>query len=367
VFALAVTAAPQTKKITKPSPALQTALLVEQATVDAVSRARPAVVSIVVKEKVRTAGSTIIIFDSATGGSRVVQEPERDVFQEASRGSGIIVDGRGYILTNKHVVNFKSALIKVFLANGDIHDGYLVDLDPVNDLAIIKIDGGPYDKAILGDSDTLNIGQTAITIGYSLGRLENTVTSGIVSGIGRVVVADVPGGTPETISDTIQTDAAINRGNSGGPLINLRGEVIGVNTAIEQVGQGIGYAIPINLAKQAVKSAIETGKIIRARLGVRYVMITPQIRDEKALAVKNGALLLKGGGGEGAVMAGGPAEKAGLEENDIIIEVNGLPLNTANSLQNAVSKFNPGAKITLTIIRAGARLKIPVNLDEFPR
>lgn len=370
ILALSITAsgAPKTAVSPKPSPALQIALQVDQAMIDAVSRVRPAVVSIVVKEKVKTVATKIITLNPKTGQTEIRDEPVREVFQEAARGSGIMIDKRGFILTNKHVVNFKSdILIKVFLANGDIVDGYVVDTDPVNDLAIIKVGNGSYAVAPLGNSDLINIGQTVIAIGYSLGRLENTVTRGIVSGLGRSVVADAPGGVVETIADTIQTDASINQGNSGGPLINLRGEVIGINTALERAGRGISYSIPINLAKPAIGSALAGGKIIRARLGVRYVMITPEVREARALPIKEGALIANGTEDSGpSIIPGGPAEKGGLQEGDIITEVEGRPLNINNSLQNEISKYDPGKTIKLTIIRSGAKLKIPVTLDEFP-
>lgn len=368
VLANVVIGAPKAAVSPKPSGALQTALQVDQAMIDAVSRVRPTVVSIVVKEKVKTAATKIITLNPKTGQTEVRDEPAREVFQEAARGSGIMIDKRGYILTNKHVVNFKNEiLIKVFLANGDIVDGYVVDTDPVNDLAIIKVGGGSYMAAPLGNSDIINIGQTVIAIGYSLGRLENTVTRGIVSGLGRSVVADAPGGVVETIADTIQTDASINQGNSGGPLINLRGEVIGINTALERDGRGISYSIPINLAKPAIKSALRSGKIIRARLGVRYVMITPEVREARALPIKDGALIAKGTEDTGpSIIPGGPADKGGLQESDIITEVDERPLNINNSLQNEISKYDPGKTIKLTIIRSGAKLKISVTLDEFP-
>lgn len=361
-------AAPKTKiNAKKPSPALSSALLMDQATIEAIQEVRESLVSIVVKEKVLAAGTTIVFVDPKTGKTRTVEEPGKQIFQEAARASGVIVDERGFILTNKHVVNFKDALIRVYLANGDIVDGYIVDLDPANDLAIIKINGGKYRAAKLGDSDLAQIGQTILAIGYSLGKLENTVTRGIVSGLGRVVTADVPGGgNTETISDTIQTDASINRGNSGGPLINLRGEVLGINTAIEQIAQGISYTIPINLAKLAIKTAIHDGKIKRARLGVRYVMITPEIKDARALQVKNGALLVQGADESPAVISGGPGERAGLRAHDIITDVGGVPLTLVNSLQNMISRFEPGKTITIGILREGAKLKIPVILDEFP-
>ncbi len=367
--AVIVTAAPKKAASPKLSSALQAALQVDQAVIEALDRVRPAVVSIVVKEKVRTATTKIITINPKTGQTDIRDEPARDVFQEAARASGIIVNSQGYILTNKHVVNFKGdILIKIFLASGDILDGYVVDTDPVNDLAILRVDGGPFQAATLGNSDIINIGQTVVAIGYSLGRLENTVTRGIISGLGRSVVADAPGGILETISDTIQTDASINPGNSGGPLINLRGEVIGINTALERDGRGISYSIPINLAKPAVKTVLTSGRIIRARLGLRYVMITPDLRDARALPVKNGALIAKGSEDTGpSIIPNGPADKAGLKEGDIIVEVEGRPLNISNSLQNEISKYDPGKTIKLTVVRAGAKLKISTTLDEFPR
>ncbi len=295
--------------------------------------------------------------------------------QEVGGGTGFIVSEDGMILTNKHVVLDTEAEYTVLTNDGKSYPAKVLARDPVQDLAVIKIS---QEKTVnnqgnftltnfpvvkLGDSDSLQIGQTVIAIGNALGEFRNTVSVGVVSGLGRSITAS-GGGLSETIEDVIQTDAAINQGNSGGPLLNLKGEVIGIDTAMVQGAQNIGFAIPINYAKKDIEQIKASGKIIYPYLGVRYVLITEKIQKDNNLGVDYGAWIVKGEGGEPAVAQGSVAEKAGLKENDIILEFNGEKITTENSLAKIIQKYNPGDQISLKIIRDKEEKTIPVTLGE---
>ncbi|MBU1130642.1 trypsin-like peptidase domain-containing protein [Patescibacteria group bacterium] len=284
---------------------------------------------------------------------------------EVGGGTGFIINSDGLILTNKHVVSDTEAEYSVILTDGSRYDASVVGRDPFNDIAFLKIEADNLPVIELGDSDKIEIGQTVIAIGYALGEYSNSVTKGIVSGMGRDIVAG-GGGQSEELQGVIQTDAAINPGNSGGPLINLQGQVIGINTAVNQQGQLIGFAIPINSAKTLIASVIENGKIVRPFLGVRYAMLNEQIAEENQIAVDYGALLARGStASELAVMPGSPADIAGLEENDIILELNGVKLNADNPLSKEIAKYQPGDVITLKIWHDGKEKAVNVELAEF--
>lgn len=218
----------------------------------------------------------------------------------------------------------------------------------------------------MGDSDKLEIGQTAIAIGNALGEFRNTVSVGVISGLQRSVTASSGfGSQAEQLEDVIQTDAAINPGNSGGPLLNLSGEVIGINVAMAQDAQNIGFALPINLAKRDISQVQKQGKISYPFLGVRYVLITPEIKAQNNLPVDYGALILRGtGNSEPAITPGSPAEKAGLQENDIILEVDGSNINTNNTLAKIIQSHNVGDKITLKIFHQGQEKLVNITLGE---
>ena len=295
--------------------------------------------------------------------------------QEIGGGTGFIVSEDGMILTNKHVVLDEEAEYTVFMNDGKSYPAKVLARDPFQDLAIVKIDkeqavdekgeliSESFPQVKLGDSDSLQMGQTVVAIGNALGEFRNTVSVGVVSGLGRTITAS-GGGLVETIEDVIQTDAAINKGNSGGPLLNLKGEVIGINTAMVEDAQSISFSIPINKAKRDIKQIKETGKISYAYLGVRYVLVNEKVKEENNLTVDYGALILKGDAGEPAVLSGSAAEKAGLKEGDIILEFNGEKITTDNSLTKLIQKYDPLAKVVLKILRNGVEETIPVTLDE---
>jgi len=295
--------------------------------------------------------------------------------QEVGGGTGFIVSEDGMILTNKHVVLDTEAEYTVLTNDGKSYPAEVLARDPAQDLAVIKISQEKivnnqgsftftnFPVVKLGDSDSLQIGQTVIAIGNALGEFRNTVSVGVVSGLGRSITAS-GGGLSETIEDVIQTDAAINQGNSGGPLLNLKGEVIGIDTAMVQGAQNIGFAIPINYAKKDIEQIKASGKIVYPYLGVRYVLITEKIQKDNNLGVDYGAWIIKGEGGEPAVAKGSVAEKAGLKENDIILEFNGEKITTENSLAKIIQKYNPGEQISLKIVRDKEEKTIPVILGE---
>jgi S1-C subfamily serine protease len=209
----------------------------------------------------------------------------------------------------------------------------------------------------------LQIGQSVIAIGNALAEFRNTVSVGVISGLGRTISAS-GGGTAETLQDIIQTDAAINPGNSGGPLLNLKGEVIGIDTAIAQGAQNIGFAIPINQVKRDIDQVSKTNKITYPFLGVRYILVDAKAKEKYKLTVDSGALILKGDNGEAAVTLGSAADKAGLKENDIILELNGEKITADNSLAKIIIKYNPGDNVTLKVLRGAQEINLQAILSE---
>lgn len=286
--------------------------------------------------------------------------------QQQSAGTGMIVSGNGYILTNKHVVDGASA-VTVILANGKTYRNVeVVGTDPLNDLAFLKISNvSSLPSVTLGDSKTIRVGQSVVAIGNALGQYQNTVTSGIISGTGRPVVAasDENGTSQESLTDLIQTDAAINSGNSGGPLLNLKGQVVGINTAIAQDANNIGFSIPIGAAKGLLAHVIKTGKVERPYLGIRYISITPEVRAQYKLSVDRGDYVTAEGGA--AVVSGSPAAKAGLRARDIITKVNGYSVGEVASVSSLISEYEPGDTVQLTVLRGTQTLTKSVTLAAY--
>ena len=284
----------------------------------------------------------------------------------AAAGTGIIVTADGYILTNKHVINGANK-VTVILDDGTTYeDVEVVATDPLNDIAFLKIkDASNLEAAKLGDSKTISVGQQVIAIGNALGEYQNTVTAGIISGIGRSVTAsDGSGYNAETLSDMIQTDAAINSGNSGGPLVNAAGEVIGVNTATSTSAENMGFAIPISSVKGMLNQLIETGKAKRAYLGVYSSEITSEAAKAYNLPVTSGAYLYSPSS-YSAIVKDSPAAKAGLKDKDIITKVNGVVIGSSGSLANLISEYKPGDTVQLTVIRDGKEIAVNVTLEGY--
>ena len=287
-------------------------------------------------------------------------------YETEGGGTGFIITNDGLILTNKHVVSDTSASYTVVLASGKTYDAKIQSLDPMRDMAVIKIDATDLPVVELGDSDSLKVGQWVVAVGNALGQFENSVTAGIISARNRTVEAsDSAGSTSETLNGMLQTDAAINSGNSGGPLVNLKGQVVGINTAVASNAQSIGFAIPINDAKTAIDSIKTTGRIIRPYLGVRYVQINQDLAKKNSLSVDYGALVKSGSSvGQPAVVSGSPADKAGIVENDIILEINGEKITEDNSLLTLVQQYKVGDKITLKVLSSGKEKEVSVTLEE---
>ncbi len=292
----------------------------------------------------------------------------RGGYIEQAAGTGIVVSKNGYVMTNKHVVSGASTAT-VVTADGTTYDNVkIVGSDPLNDLAFLKIPNvSNLKSATLGDSKTVRIGQAVIAIGNALGQYQNTVTSGIISGLGRPVVAatDDMGTNAESLNDLIQTDAAINSGNSGGPLLNLKGQVIGINTAVASDAQSIGFAIPIGAAKGILKHLIATGKVERAVIGVQYLSITPEVKKKYNLSVSQGDYVMANSGS--AVQPNGPAARAGIKNKDIITKVNGVEIGPGRSVATLVGEFQPGDTVSLTVLRNNKTRTIDVTLGTYGR
>ena len=294
---------------------------------------------------------------------------------QQSAGTGIILTGDGLIMTNRHVVPSGTTSVSVTLSDGTVFDNVKVvgrtsDTDTL-DVAFLQIQdtkGKTLVPATIGDSSKVKVGDPVVAIGNALGQFQNTVTSGIISGYGRSVQAsDSSGTSSENLDDLFQTDAAINEGNSGGPLVNLDGEVIGMNTAIASGSQNIGFAIPINDISGLIDSVKSSGKLERPYLGVVYIPITSDIAKQYNLSVSDGAYIPKASDlGQAAIISGGPADKAGIKEGDVITKIDGADINQTASITSLLDKHKVGDGITLTIVRGGKTITINVTLGAAP-
>jgi serine protease Do len=350
----------------------------ERSVVNAVKAASPAVVSIIISQQVPVVERCPYnpfqnlppefqqFFGNDTQGLTQPCATGKTQLQEVGGGSGFIISSDGLILTNKHVVSDTGASYTVIMNDGKKYAAKVLARDPVQDLAVVKISATGLPTVTLGDSSSVELGQSAIAIGNALGEFSNTVSVGVISGLSRTVTATggVSGGQ-ETIQGVLQTDAAINPGNSGGPLLNLQGQVIGINTAIASDAQNIGFAIPINRAKNDISSVKSTGQIQVPYLGVRYAMITSDMAAAQKLPVSQGALV-RGDGNGAAVQPDSPAAKAGIQAEDIIEKVNGTQLDAAHDLANTISQFSVGTTVTLTINRGGKEMTLQVTLAVRP-
>lgn len=330
----------------------------EEQRIAVIAKDSPAVVSILVQKQ-----ETIQPPPDASGQP---QAPQTGLV-EIGRGTGFLVGANGLIITNRHVAGDRAAAYTVFLSDDRTFKATIMDIDPVNDLAILKIDATGLPYLTLETNDNLRIGQTTIAIGNALGKYANTVTRGILSGLDRNLDAtDGLTGTSEDLEELLQTDAAINAGNSGGPLLNLSGNVIGVNTAVESGAQGLGFAIPVSEVRKILASYGQFGSIARPRFGVRYLQITPELVQERSLAYDYGALVDSGDPGTEAVLPDSPAAKAGLHDGDIILEVNGKKLDDKYTLSKAIQSLNVGDVVTMQVARGTSLLTLSAQLDAFP-
>jgi serine protease Do len=325
----------------------------------------PSVVSVDVTSQGASSSDNAFGFDFGGSGSQTQEDA----------GTGIIISADGLIITNRHVIPDGTTSVSVTLSDGTTYDNVQVvgrtsDEDSL-DIAFLKIsnlNGKTLVPATIGDSSQMQVGDQVVAIGNALGQFQNTVTSGIISGYGRSVQAgDSSGTTSENLSDLFQTDAAINEGNSGGPLVNLSGQVIGINTAIASDSQNIGFAIPINDVTGLIKSVEQTGKLSQPYLGIVYVPITSDVQQQYNLSVANGAYIPTADqAGQTTVLSGGPADKAGVQPGDIITAIDGTAINENTSLTSVLDQDSVGQVVTLTIIRGGKTQSIKVTLGAAP-
>ena len=280
-------------------------------------------------------------------------------------GSGFIVSPDGYVITSSHVVADPEADYTVILEPTKRYPAKVISRDPISDISILKISAKDLPYLELGDSDKIELGEGVVAVGNALGEFHDTVSSGIISGMSRVITA-FSGLTNTTaqLRGLIQTDAAINPGNSGGPLVNMEGEVIGINTAMVMGAQNIGFAIPINYAKKDLEEVKKYGKIRRPFLGVRYIVLNQEISKVHKLPKDYGALIVRENLGEGAVVKDSAADKAGLKEYDIILECSNEKITEKNPLANLLQKFKIGDEVSLKVLREGKEIILKVKLEE---
>ncbi|MCA1807323.1 MAG: trypsin-like peptidase domain-containing protein [Actinobacteria bacterium] len=293
--------------------------------------------------------------------------------ERQSAGTGVILDDEGVVITNRHVVPEGTTDVSITLSDGteldDIEIIGRTNQEDSLDVAFLRIrdkKGKDLTPAQLGSSIDTDVGARVIAIGNALGQFQNTVTSGIVSGFGRSVMAR-GGSSIDSLQNLIQTDAAINQGNSGGPLVNSRGEVIGINTAVAGgSAEGIGFAIPIDDIKGLIAGVLEDGELQRPYIGVRFVNLTEDYAYEVNLDQTTGAYLAPGSARQPTILPDSPAEKAGLQEKDIITAVDGIEVNSSNSLTSLIARNRVGETVELTIVRDGQAQKLSVVLEALP-
>lgn len=339
----------------------------DKPTIETVKKVAPCVVSVAVSKylpRLRDIGpaelfNPFVMGDVEDGAGQKVK---------VGGGSGFIVHPNGLILTNKHVVFDQQAEYSVVLNDGSEHTAQVLSRDPVNDIAVLKIDAKDLPHLELSSSRDIQLGQTVIAIGNALGLFSNSVSKGIVSGLARSISASL-GGSPDALTETlrgvIQTDVAINQGNSGGPLVDLDGRVVGINTAVIFGAQNIGFAIPIDWAKSDLQDIMEHGRIMKPYLGLMYLMLTPAIAKHYDLKADHGAIVIRDHRpGAVAVLADSPAHKAGLKEHDIITKVEGTELDEKSDLMDLLQQHKVGDTVTLTYLRDGKEGECQVTLEE---
>jgi S1-C subfamily serine protease len=321
-----------------------------------------------VRQPITIDESSAIVDVAAKAGPAVVKittggvDPESPDVPQQGVGSGVIFDSNGWILTNRHVVAGSNTLV-VELQDGLTYEGRIYGIDTLTDLAIIKVEATGLAAAALGDSDGLRVGQLVVAIGSPLGTFSNTVTSGIVSATGRQIQTD--GGD---LDNLIQTDAAINPGNSGGPLLDSSGAVIGINTAIARDSSGIGFSIPINLAKPLMEQAIAGEELQRPFIGIRYEPIDAQLAKDQSLPVEEGALVSReaDSAGRPPITPGSPAAAAGIQPGDIITGIDDITIDSEHPVNAVLAQYAPGDTVTLRVLRGGETLSIEVTLGVRP-
>ncbi|MCX6759200.1 MAG: trypsin-like peptidase domain-containing protein [Candidatus Nealsonbacteria bacterium] len=333
--------------------------------IEIVKRACPAVVTIVISRDLpKIEGFYFFPYGSQEFVVPKMKKGKREK-TKIGGGSGFIVYPDGYIITSNHVVAERDADYTVIYEPNKTYPAKVISRDPINDVAILKINIKNFPYLELGDSDKIELGETVIAIGNALGEFHDTVSTGVVSGLSRYITAfSGLSRQAEMLRGLIQTDAAINPGNSGGPLVNIEGKVIGINTATVMGAQNIGFAIPINYAKKDLEEVKKYGKIKRPFLGVKYIILNKEIADKDKLPVDYGALIVREVLGESAIITGGAAEKAGLKEFDIILECQGEKITEENPLSHILQKCEVNQEISLKVLRAGKEINLKAKLEE---
>ncbi len=335
--------------------------------IEAVKKVAPAVVSVVVSKYLPRMHD---INPSQLFNPFMMGDVEDGAGQKVKvgGGSGFIVHPTGIILTNKHVVFDADADYAVVLNDGSEHPAKVLSRDPINDIAVLKIEGADFPHATLATETTVELGQTVLAIGNALGLFSNSVSKGIISGMSRSISASLggaPDGHMEQLRGVIQTDVAINQGNSGGPLISLAGEVVGINTAVIFGAQNIGFALPIRWAKGDLEDILAHGRIIKPYLGLMYIMLTPDIAHRYALSADHGAMVIRDHRPDAtAVLADSPAAKAGLKEHDLITHLDGSEIAPGVDLSDMLQKHKVGDAIAVTYLRDGKKHQCTVTLAE---
>jgi serine protease Do len=337
----------------------------ESPVINVVKSAEPAVVSVIISKDLPVLERT---YERLPFGFIIPRVEQRGTERlEVGGGTAFFVSPDGLLLTNKHVVNDANAQYSVLLNDGRTLNASVVARDTLTDIALLKVDGNGFPYLTLSSTDDPTLGQSVIAIGNALAEFRNTVSLGVISGLQRTITAGNPSeGTVEQLSRIIQTDAAINEGNSGGPLLNLRGEVIGMNTAVASEAQNIGFAIPVGDLQRAFQSYLRYGRIVRPYIGVRYILITPKLAQDENLPYDYGVLVAgDASGSDQAIIPESPADKAGLKVGDIILEADGQKLTEDMPLGDIVQRKQPGDTVTLKIARQGKEQTLGVTLDEW--
>lgn len=335
--------------------------------VTAWQEASPAVVSVVALKDLSDYYNPYSIF----GFSAPQPQTEEGELSEVSSGTAFLVTPDGLAVTNRHVVADEEAEYVVVLQDGTELDAEVLARDSLNDIALIQLSGdderiGDLPTLEFADSDQLSVGESVLAIGNALGEFSNTATAGVISAKDRQIVASSGYGSAENLVNLLQTDAAINSGNSGGPLVNLAGDLVGMNTAVSAAAEGIGFAIPANDIAAVVASYQEFGRIVRPFLGVRYMMVGPGLQERFDLEYDYGALLASDPQYGPAILEGGSAEKAGLRVEDVILSLNGKDLNGNFTLQNAIAGYFVGETVLLEVWREGEIIEVELELEERP-
>ncbi len=348
----------------------------DRRTIKVIKKVMPAVVSIAIAKHLEDLEKEMPkeYYPSIPGGAPVNQNHENKIPEnmvdhrgmvQVGGGSGFIVEPDGLIMTNKHVISDPKAEYTVILSDGRTFPAKILSRDPINDVAIIKIEAQGLPFLRLGDAAKLELGQSLIAIGNALGVFRNTVSVGIVSGLSRSISAQAdPEAPPQEMRGLIQTDAAINPGNSGGPIVDKNGLVVGVNAAIVSGAQSIGFAIPVNAARRDLNDIRKYGRIRRPLLGLRYMMIDEDFQQKMKLSVGYGALVMRESEHDYAVVPESPAAKADVREKDIVLTLNGQKLDRDHPIQDFLETMNVGDEVELLILREGKEMRVKVLLTE---